>query len=470
MDPAHASPHRYDLGTATAGRTDGHRRAARHLIALVTLAMLASALALVAPAAVSPAQAAPGVHPGGDWVDVAVGVNHVCARSAKGEVRCWGSGFFGQLGNESNVNIGDNAGEMGDNLATVDLGTGRTATALAAGYLHTCAILDDGSVKCWGRNNTGELGVGNTFNLGDDPNEMGDNLPTVDLGTGRTATAISAGDEHTCALLDDGNVKCWGANSDGQLGQGDKIVRGDNAGEMGDNLPAIDLGLGRTAVAISSNAKHNCVVLDNALVKCWGNNDDGQLGQGDTIDRGDDAPEMGDTLAAVALGTGRTATAVSVGAGQSCALLDDASVKCWGAGGVGQLGYGNGLDLGDNLVEMGDNLPTVDFGGGRDVVSLVVGGAHSCVRLEDLDFKCWGFNGSGQLLLEDITNRGDNALEMGDNLPAADFGGGRFVTAAGIGPATSCVVLDDNSIRCWGMNKQRPTRPRQHQSLWRHGW
>ncbi|MEO1056875.1 MAG: hypothetical protein AAFY28_08185, partial [Actinomycetota bacterium] len=319
MDSAAASLGSHDRSAPNAAATRRHRRAAHHLIALITLAMLASALALVAPAATSPAHAAPGVHPGGDWVDVAVGVHHVCARSAKGEVRCWGSGFFGQLGNESNVDIGDNAGEMGDNLATVDLGSGRTATALAAGYLHTCAILDDGNVKCWGRNANGELGVGNTFNLGDDPNEMGDDLPTVDLGTDRTATAISAGDTHSCALLDNGDVKCWGANGDGQLGQGDKIVRGDNAGELGDNLPAIDLGLGRTAVAISSNAKHNCVVLDNALVKCWGNNDDGQLGQGDTIDRGDDAPEMGDTLGAVLTGARAHSDGGAAGAERNCA-------------------------------------------------------------------------------------------------------------------------------------------------------
>ncbi|NDA77286.1 MAG: hypothetical protein EBY07_05690, partial [Actinobacteria bacterium] len=142
---------------------------------------------------------------------------------------------------------------MGDNLPTVNLGTGRTATAVSVGGVHVCAILDNSSVKCWGYNggsspqNGGELGLGDTANRGDGPNEMGDNLPTVDLGTGRTAISISAGAAHTCVVLDNNKVKCWGLNFAGQLGLGDTANRGDAANEMGDNLPTVDLGTGRTA-------------------------------------------------------------------------------------------------------------------------------------------------------------------------------------------------------------------------------
>ena len=102
-------------------------------------------------------------------------------------------------------------------------------------------ILDNASVKCWGRGNYGALGQGNTYDLGDGANEMGDNLSAVDLGTGRTATAISASRDHTCALLDNAAVKCWGGGWGGRLGQGNTNNLGDNANEMGDNLPAIDL-------------------------------------------------------------------------------------------------------------------------------------------------------------------------------------------------------------------------------------
>ena len=110
-------------------------------------------------------------------------------------VKCWGSGNSFGLG-VTNYK-GNDANEMGSNLGFVELGIGRTATAIASGRYHTCAILDNASVKCWGYNNDSQLGIGNTNNMGDSANEMGDNLPAVDLGTGRTAIAIDAGWEHT---------------------------------------------------------------------------------------------------------------------------------------------------------------------------------------------------------------------------------------------------------------------------------
>ncbi len=195
---------------------------------------------------------------------------HLCApRQPHGEVL--GIDLSGQLGLGDTTDRGDGPGEMGDNLPAVDLGTGRTATAIAAGGYHTCALLDDGTVKCWGRQRR-PARLGDTEITGDaparwatacppstsapgappprsppasrtparssttapssageptprparpgrhrpprrQPGEMGDALPAIDLGTGRTATAISAGIAHTCALLDDGTVKCWGATT-----------------------------------------------------------------------------------------------------------------------------------------------------------------------------------------------------------------------------------------------------------------
>ena len=131
-------------------------------------------------------------------------------------------------------------------LSPINLGTGITATAIASGNFHTCAILDNSSIKCWGRNDSGQLGIGDTGNRGDGPNpsgntEMGNNLPAVEVGAGRTARAITAGDSHTCALLDNFSVKCWGKNESGQLGLGDNSTRGDGSNEMGDILPVIGL-------------------------------------------------------------------------------------------------------------------------------------------------------------------------------------------------------------------------------------
>ena len=252
---------------------------------------------------------------------------------------------------------------MGDALPTVDLGTGRTALAISAGRsLSTCAILDDRTVKCWGDNGQGALGLGDQNTRGDQPGEMGDNLPTVNLGTGRTALAISTSVAGACAILDNGSVKCWGRNSTGQLGLGDTNNRGDTSNEMGDNLPSVNLGTGRTAISISARGEHACAVLDDGSVKCWGHNI-GTLGLGDTTDRGDNPGEMGDALPAVALGTSRTALTVSTGSKASCVVLDSNTVKCWGFNSDGQLGLGTTDTRGDGPGEMGNNLPAVDLDG-----------------------------------------------------------------------------------------------------------
>ena len=164
-----------------------------------------------------------------------------------------------------------------------------------AGYQHTC-VLDVGAVKCWGENFNGQLGVGDTNDRGDNPGEMGTALLAVDLGAGVTATAVTAGGYHSCALLSTGAVKCWGSNLYGQLGLGDTNSRGDGPNEMGDALPAVDLGVGVTATAISVGTYHSCALLSSGAVKCWGANDRGQLGVGDTDPRGNGVGAMGDAL------------------------------------------------------------------------------------------------------------------------------------------------------------------------------
>jgi E3 ubiquitin-protein ligase HERC3 len=172
------------------------------------------------------------------------------------------------------------------------------------GTTTSCALLDHCQVKCWGYNFWGNLGLGDKIYRGDGPGEMGDSLPIVDLGTGRTAIAIAAGRNYTCALLDTRQVKYWRYNNDGQLGVGDKVYRGDGPGEMGDNLPIVALGAGRTAKGISAGRDHTCALLDDDELKWWGNNGDGQLGLGDKNSRGLLPNHMGDQLPAVLLWSG----------------------------------------------------------------------------------------------------------------------------------------------------------------------
>ncbi|AGC47415.1 RCC1 repeat-containing protein [Myxococcus stipitatus DSM 14675] len=351
---------------------------------------------------------------------LSIGGSFTCALLESGVVKCWGRNTEGQLGLGDTVNRGAGPREMDDALAFVDLGVGRVAKALATGYEHACAILEDGAVKCWGYNMNGQLGLGVRSNHGDSQGSMGDALPTVNLGTKRTAKAITAGRAHSCAILDDGAVKCWGGNEYGQLGLGDKASRGVEPDEMGDALPEVKLGVGRTATAIAAGNLHTCAILDDGAVKCWGDNGYGRLGLGDKSGRGDAPGEMGDALPSVDLGTGRTAKAISLGYYYSCALLDDDTLKCWGFN-DGILGLGDMESRGERRGQMGESLPRVNLGTGRTVKGLAAGSHSMCALLDDRWVKCWGTNSWGQLGLGDTKHRGGSAGEMGDALPVVEL-------------------------------------------------
>ena len=175
--------------------------------------------------------------------------------------------------------------KLGQNLPAVDLGANANAVAVTTRGDHTCALLDDGRLKCWGKGDDGQLGQGNTERLGDgkdkdsqnsDKDEMGDNLPAVDLGPDVEVTAVTTGDNHTCVLLAGGAVKCWGSSFRGQLGQGNTTPIGGNPGEMGDTLKAIDLGTGAEAIAVSAGDSFTCALLNDGAVKCWGDGAGGE--------------------------------------------------------------------------------------------------------------------------------------------------------------------------------------------------
>ena len=139
-----------------------------------------------------------------------------------------------------------------------------------AGDAHTCVVLNGGELKCFGSNAAGQIGSGGTVSLGDAPSEMGDALAAVNLGAGRSVRAVSAGSVHTCALLDSGSVKCFGEGDSGRLGYGATTDIGRTTASLGDGLPAVDVGTGRTATLLATGAAHTCAVLDNDAVKCWG--------------------------------------------------------------------------------------------------------------------------------------------------------------------------------------------------------
>ena len=341
---------------------------------------------------------------------ISVGESHSCALLNDNTVKCWGYNAHGQVGDRSTTNR--NA------PVAVPLGSGRSATAIHAKSDHTCAILDDGSLLCWGENDRGQLGDGTTTNR--------DTPVAVDLGEGRTATQVGGGSSHTCAILDDESLKCWGYNYYGQTAL-PTAHRGDQPGEMGKNLIFVDLDIekeGPADVHVALGKNHTCAIDEEGRLSCWGRNNDGQLGDGTTTDRG--------TPSVVNLGEGRTAVAVSANDQNTCAISDVGSLACWGGNTHGQLGGSS-----DNTTPH-----TVNLGEGRSAIAVGVGSWHTCALLDNDSLVCWGRNNDGQLGDGTTTNRAAPT--------AVTFTEGRSAIAVSTGGTHTCAILDDGSLWCWG--------------------
>jgi len=281
---------------------------------------------------------------------------HSCNIQGGGSASCWGSNQFGQ--------IGDGTTTDRHTPTTIDgFGSGRTAVGISAGGEHTCAILDDGSVSCWGSNQFGQIG---------DDSVTDRLLPvSIDLNGNKSATSITSGAFHTCAILDDGSVSCWGHSAKGQLGYGDTEFRRAPT-------PTMSLGTSRSAIALSLGTYHTCALLDDGGVKCWGDNEYGQLGDGTEIDSYSPS-------SSVLVNVMR----ISSSGKHSCAILNDGSVSCWGIN-HGQFGDGSTADSNTPVTSEG-------FVDGQKAVEISTGGSHTCVILDDNSTSCWGRNDTGQL-------------------------------------------------------------------------
>ena len=403
--------------------------------AAVCVVLLLAAVASVLPAAAVAEQASEPAGRAAGGLDA--GELHSCAVLAAGSVRCWGYGGGGQLGYGSLDTIGDD--ETPGSVGPVNLGAGHTARAIATGDVHTCALLDDGSVRCWGFGGQGRLGYGNTKDVSD-PGSVG----PVDLGSGHTAKAITAGAGHTCVIVDDGSVVCWGFGGSGRLGYADQSNVGDR--QTPASAGSVDLG-GRRAVAISAGQDHTCAILDNGNVRCWGRAEEGALGNGSTDAIGDN--ETPGSVPAVSLGAGHTAVAISAGGRHTCVVLDDQTVRCWGDGSRGELGAGtNTNNVGDTPATTPDKLAPVDLGAGRTAKAISAGAFDSCAVLDDGTVRCWGFGGAGRLGYANADNVGDD--ETPGSVGPVDLGPGRSALAISAGRDHTCARLDDQAVRCWG--------------------
>jgi len=279
---------------------------------------------------------------------------------------------------------------------------------LSAGWRHTCVVTSDGGVKCWGANEWGQLGDGTKKDR---------SAPVDVIGLGFQAKSVTAGLYHTCALSIDGHVKCWGANSNGQLGNGTK----------NNSLSPVEVtGLDEKVIAGATGASHTCVITQKKGMMCWGYNDSGQLGDGTTVDS--DIP-----VGVVGLSEGVTAIALG-NAGHTCAVTSGGGLKCWGWNAAGQVGDGTKTNR---------SIPVV-VNGLSNVVSATAGYSHTCVLTRDGKILCWGQNEYGQLG-NDTRQESSSPVESGD-IPGK-------VIQLGAGSMHTCALTEDRRTFCWGWNQ-----------------
>lgn len=319
-------------------------------------------------------------------VSIAIGLLGICAITLDQELTCWGINEFGQLGAPNQLIIGDD-----EPLGTpVDLDAPAFAVAT---YLATCVALTDGRMRCFGLNGLGGyLGLGTTESclgcaetanccIGNDEPVL--SVPALEFP--QPVRSLSVGSHATCAVLEGGELRCWGGYymSEPSVGIPGLAWGDDELASMG---PPVEVG---GPVAQVATVSHTCAVLVDGGVRCWGPGSHGELGQGNTDTIGyDQVPASVPTIPLPG-----PAAEVRVGGRHTCARLVDGSVWCWGDGAQGQLGHpGIGM-LGDD--EPIDSVGPVDIGG--TAVALASGHEHNCVLLDTGRLRCWGANGGGQL-------------------------------------------------------------------------
>lgn len=341
----------------------------------------------------------PFVDVGAPVEQLALGNDFTCALLATEEVKCWGNGQHGRLGQSSVADLGID--EVPADIPAIDLGG--TPVQIAAGAEHACAVLQSGELRCWGRNDRGQLGLPGVTMVGDD--EVPGSMPAVDLGEGVVAEQVAAGADHTCVLLGGGEVLCFGFDAAGQLGTpGPAVTIGD------DETPATSTPvlLGELAVLVAARYDHTCVAYDTGTIQCWGDGGAGRLGYGNTDNIGDDEDVA---LVPPVDPVGGDPTHFGMGQAHTCVRLGTTQIYCWGEGNNGRLGYGDTVDQFAPLgMQVDLNLPV----GPRMVTA---GLAFSCGVTEGSQVKCWGRNNRGQLGYGDAWT-----TDLGDNEPIDSIG------------------------------------------------
>ncbi len=357
-----------------------------------------------------------------------------------GVSKCSGGNSFGQLGlGDKNPHV-----DTYSALRPVDLGTGFQVARVQNATGTSCALSATGQLKCWGMNKDGQLGLGDVRPRGTEPTDLGNQLPVVRLDA--KAVDFTVGRAHVCAVTETGKVRCWGKGAMGQLGSETVTAVGTEAGDV-----PVDVDLGAKAKRVRAGRNHTCVLLEDKNVVCFGDNSSGQLGVGSTVNVGDRAGTMGSNLKRVDLGVSFDVAQLASGQNFSCALSERGEIKCWGANDAGQLGQGvPALTKGTKPEELGDALPFTDLGDGQVATGLACGFVHCCATTVQNTMKCWGANDSGQLGIGDVISHGRGA-DMGDQLPFVKLPPMERVRAMDLVGNTTCASTESGT-RCWGSN------------------
>ncbi len=346
------------------------------------------------------------IDPGMSVVAIDAGVSHTCALGASGAMRCWGYNGNGQLGDGTNSsrNVAVNVDGLGSGVARISTG----------GY-HSCAVRSDQSLRCWGYNGYGQLGVGSNSDH---------NRPQLVASLSGPLQAISAGHEHTCIRRDGNDVRCWGRASQGRIGFG-------TPNNIGTALSPVRVGgLANELRQLSLFWDSTCGVTQSNDAVCWGRNYYGQLGDGWQFSGGEGIDQA---QASQVAGLAGLTTMVAVGREHACATTTDGSVWCWGHNNRGQVGDGT-------AITRRTPVRVADIG---DAIAVAAGWQHNCVLRAGGSVACWGLNNYGQL--------GDGSLED-RSTPVPVVGLTQGVVEIVVGADHNCARMESGQVKCWGHN------------------
>ena len=352
--------------------------------------------------------------------NISAGYEHVCATFANGTVMCWGKNLDGQLGNGTKTNSEYAASIVNGGL------DGVSVADVSTDLYHSCVVTTDGAVVCWGSNMEGAVGGEEQFVA----------LPRTVTGgalAGKTASSVSAGRNHSCAVLTDGTATCWGSNSKGQLGDGTNT---------NSKIPvAVVLSgslSGKSILTISAGQAHTCATLTDGTAACWGSNVFGEIGNGGEADWITPVLVSGGALA------GKNVSKITAGSEYTCAVLSDGTAACWGKNDFGRIG--NQALTGANV-----SLPSAVSIGGlarKSIIDISSGESVTCAVVSDGTVTCWGQNVYGQ-----IGNGTFVWFPISVAVPAGSLTG-KFVEKVFSSSYHSCALASDGTSACWGLNNK----------------